>query len=77
MKTFNIPNTLSNTRQIKMDAKTFITYADKHSDIIESSKFVPAELGSNSFGYFVVEEKGSGFISCIDNEYLEATGTGK
>nr|ELR5186777.1 hypothetical protein [Providencia rettgeri] len=77
MKTFNIPNTISNTRQVKMDAKTFITYADKHSDIIESSKFVPAELGSNSFGYFIVEEKGSGLMSYIDNGNLEMTGTDK
>ncbi|ENG4187070.1 hypothetical protein [Providencia alcalifaciens] len=73
----HVNNYISDTRKIKMDARTFITYADKHSDIIESSKFVPAELGSNSFGYFIVEEKGSGLMSYIDNSNLEMTGTDK
>lgn len=76
MKNFNIP-TISNTRQVKMDAKAFLTYADKHSDIIESSKFVPAQLGSDSFGYFIVEEKGSISTSCLDGDYSFVIETGK
>lgn len=70
MKNFYIP-TINNTRCIKMDAKAFLVYADKHSDMIESSKFVPAEIGSNGFGYFLVEEKSLGLPLCIDGDFSE------
>lgn len=59
MKKINFPTISSYlNKQLKMDAKAFSVYVDKHSNQIESVEFIPPVLGKdNDFGHFVVTEK--------------------